>query len=514
MKKNILLSLALCAVSALAAQAKQVFDITLANSDKYTDCTIVYESSSDTKFRGKDPSGKEVTKTVKSSDILLRKLVEKPKAEEQPKSEPAQLATPAPNETAESSAGDAEPNDDAGEEEELTTRPASYDPTKDKDAPKPAQTEQVNPSGPATAAIESSKEGAKAIEELDKTVQALKEKAASIETALATVEKPSATLKSRCKSVQGRLESEFARIEKLRDDVKDLYSSRTALSKSNYELTKIKPEDRDRYARDAKAAYNAMQADMKQKKGSRKVGGLDKFEILRERYQGMPEYGKAYEQYLQTLRALQDKWTKMQAKEVKLREKMNAAKKKAAEESDEAELERVKKELAKEGEQIATVWFTPGTRNLKMLSTAVNKVKDAIRRAERDKPGKDRPDVPKMIAEYWVLIDAAHAKLCAGEYEEAERMLRDAELPKQIVRLTRFELPEEYKRPMTEQLTDMQAELRRCTQNLQRVQNRLEARERDFERAVNTLDTRLTDTLDQIAEEKARNEEKAKEEEE
>ena len=509
MKKSSLLCMALFAVSALAAQAKQVFDITLANSDKYTDCTIVYESSTDTKFRGKDASGKEVTKTVQSADILLRKLVEKPKAEE-----PAPAAKEEPAPKPEPAAAEEETNEDAGEEEELTTRPASYDPAKDKDAPKPAQTEQVQPSGPATAAIASSKEGVQALEELDKTVQSLKDKAASIETELASVGTPSPTLKSRCKSVQGRLESEFARIEKLRDDVKDLYSSRTALSKSNYQLTKIKPEDRDRYERDAKAAYNAMQADMKQKKGSRKVGGLDKFEILRERYQGLPEYGRAYDQYLQTLRSLLDKWSKMQAKETKVREKMNASKRKAAEEADEAELERVKKELAKEGEQIATVWFTPGTRNLKMLSTSINKVKDAIRRTEKEKPDKNRPDVPKMITEYWALIDAAHAKLCAGEYEAAEQMLRDAELPKEIVRLKRFELPEEYKRPMTEQLTDMQAELRRCTQNLQRVQNKLEARERDFERAVNALDTRVTDTLDQIAEEKARNEAKAKEEEE
>ena len=55
--------------------APQLYDITLSNAERYTQCKITYETDSVIKFRGTDKSGKVVTKEVKASSVLVRKEV-------------------------------------------------------------------------------------------------------------------------------------------------------------------------------------------------------------------------------------------------------------------------------------------------------------------------------------------------------------------------------------------------------------------------------------------------------
>ena len=104
---------------------------------------------------------------------------------------------------------------------------------------------------------------------------------------------------------------------------------------ADYSFDKVSADQRDQYVRDGEAAYNAMVVDMKEKKRRRKVAGLDKFEILRDRYQGIPQYKQAYERYLKTLQKLKTSWTKSLEREEAARKRLVPDKRNAMEKLDE-----------------------------------------------------------------------------------------------------------------------------------------------------------------------------------
>ena len=233
--------------------------------------------------------------------------------------------------------------------------------------------------------------------------------------------------------------------------------------------------------RDGEAAYKAMRIDMKEKKGRRKVAGLDKFEIMRERYQGIPEYKQAYEWYVKTLYALQKKWTAMHNKEENARKRLSADKKSLRQRQDNAEYEDIAAKLKEDGDDIATVWFTPPARNLKMLSISVNKVKDAIRRNE-DRPLDDEVGtVPSLITQFWDNMDKVRMSMVTGDLEAAEKQLRENGAYPIIMRLKNYILPNEYRTPIVEQYKATQKEI----QTRMRGYNNLK---RSLERATASLD--------------------------
>ncbi|MBR1997967.1 MAG: hypothetical protein IJ993_06090, partial [Akkermansia sp.] len=75
--------------SAMLHAAPQLYDITLTSAEKFTQCRIAYESETSVKFTGINKAGKEVTKEVKASSILLKKEVKtkKPVKEQTPAQE-------------------------------------------------------------------------------------------------------------------------------------------------------------------------------------------------------------------------------------------------------------------------------------------------------------------------------------------------------------------------------------------------------------------------------------------
>lgn len=76
---------ALLALSATVLQAAPMYTIHLSNSERFTECTVIYRSDTSTKFRGKNRDGKMVTKEIPSSSILaMREIEVKTPAAEQP----------------------------------------------------------------------------------------------------------------------------------------------------------------------------------------------------------------------------------------------------------------------------------------------------------------------------------------------------------------------------------------------------------------------------------------------
>lgn len=476
------LALAVCASSML--NAAQLYDITLSNAQKYSQCTILYGGSTMTRFTGKDRSGNVVTKEVKTSTILLKKPV-------------AADVAPAPEQVEEPVAENTTPTETPAAAETTATTEAGS--TAPESAEAAAQTTETTTSEPVldAYATETTERTAKA---KDATLR-LRDKLAKVDAEFNSLTKPTTRLKSACTSGKSRVERDLGKMDKLALEVADLqeqYNNNIA----DYTFTKVSPDQRTAYVQNGQAAHKAMLVDMNQRKGSRKIGGLDKYEVMRERYQGIPEYKQAHEWYIKTLNDLEKKWTKMLANEEKKRKSLQAAKKEDMQEKDEEEYQKLAAQLEKNGEDISRVWYNPSTRNLQMLRNCLNKVKDAKRRSEGIKLSDKVGTVPSLIEQFWTSMDEARRLMVSGDFAGAEKAMDDNHAFKTINQLNRQMLPDEFRKPLVEEHRALEQEIRKRSRAHNMLKTQLERKIGELERSTDSADSQLNALLEQIEREK------------
>lgn len=319
---------------------------------------------------------------------------------------------------------------------------------------------------------------------------------------LKEISKPSSGLVSNCRSVRSRVERNLAEMDKLALEVVELQEKFRLAGSGDYRFSEVTTDDREAYSRDGTAAYKAMVADMKEKKGRRKVGGLDKFELMRDRYQGVPEYKDAYDWYIKTLGDLSKKWKKMLTAEQARRKNLPSKKKEAMEEADDKELEKLGEQFKKDGEDIASVWYTPSPRNEAQLRNCVNKVEDALRRNKGKELEEEVGKVPGMLTEFWNTMEEARKAMMSGDLENAESILRDDDNYRTLSRLKSSLLPEEYKKPLTKERDKLLKEIQNRSRTYRSTKTTLERKSGTLERMIDTAEAQLKNVMEAIAAER------------
>ncbi|MBR5213343.1 MAG: hypothetical protein IKV92_03685 [Akkermansia sp.] len=468
--------------SAMLQAAPQLYDITLSNAEKFTQCKIAFETDSTIKFTGTNKKGEVVTKEVKTSSVLFKKevkaKVQKTTAPEAPADEPTTTeATPeeTPATTEEKPA-----------EETPAETPAAED-TPAEEAPETA--EETTEEAPAP-----SLNGPSARE---KSVDAINTRLAAIDKKKSTIESPSRNLNSRYSSSLKTIEKNVQKLEKDCAEIDAAQAEYDALNAKPYQYEILSERDRAKYAIDGKAAYDAMVMDMNQKKNSRKIGGLDKFEELRESFQGISEYPEAYSWYLKTLKELDKKWEKSITNIEKKRKKLNESKRAETEAKEQAEYEKLEEQLEEDGEHIAQVWYTPRPNNLLMLKNCKRKVEEVLRRSKNNKPLEHTGKVMNLINNFWASTDKAKDLMLAGNLDEAKEEMDNNEDFKIISKLHKTLLPDEYKKPIQQQRSDLYDEIKDRVNKRRNLQRALDSKRAALNRLTESTD-RQVDKLEEI----------------
>lgn len=484
MKRPIFLfSLLACGASML--QAAQLYDITLSNAEKYTQCQIRYKGSTMTKFTGKNKKGVAVTMEVKTSNILFMKESAAPKPEP---SEEEESATEQPT----------GPTEQTAKQEPASDAPADA-PIDAKEEPAPAENaEGQEAAEPENASQENNEAGDKAKDVSTR----LRDKLAKIESDFATLSKPGRSITSRMKNAKSRIEANLAKLDKIAVEAANLQEQYNQTNTADYVFTEVPADQRDKYVQDGQAAYRAMVIDVKEKRRDRKIAGLDKFEIMRDRYQGLPEYKEAYAWYVRTLKDLEKKYTDLIAREDKRRKNLQPAKKAAMEESDREEYEKLADQLSGKGEDINQTWISPAARNRYMLNASLTKVKDALRRNENMPKDEAIGTVPSLLEQYWAAMDTARRLMIAGDLDGAEEALEHDKSFNLILRLKNQLLPEEFKKPLRAQHQDLEQEIKKRARSRRDLQRRLEQQLSNLERTANTTEAQINDLQEAVDREK------------
>lgn len=483
---------ALLGLTATILQAAPSYTIHLSNSERFTDCTVIYRSSTTTKFRGKNRNGKEVIKEIPSSSIMYMaeaKQEAEPTPSPEPQKDEAQpqkQETPAP-EPAVTEKKEGEPATEQKEGKDTATDAPQAD------APPPAPQSEYHD---ANVKQQTGTEKAK-----DATLR-LRADLQKIDASLAEVSKPSRSLRSICDSTKLRVETQLKNLDKLSLEVADLQDKFNSSGIAEYQF-QTKPDDREVFLRDASAAYEAMVIDMKERKSRRKVGGLDKFEILHMRYQGAPEYKPAHEWYIKTLKDLHKKWNRMMVNEKAKRKRLPDGRAAAMVESDEAEFAKMEAYFQREGEEVSKVWYTPSPRNLKMLNNCINKVNDNLRRIEYSQLDREAGSVPELLKKFWTMMDAARNLMVCGNLEAAEAMLSNDTSLQAITRLKATTMPQEYRKPLSDENRALLSEVRKRSRDRRTLKTNLERKTNQLDRAVAAAESQISNALDAIEREKA-----------
>ncbi len=481
--KHLPLILAALALSVPVAQAK-VYDITLTDATTYTQCQIKYRGST-TKFVGKDETGKVQTMVIPSARILnVNEVEEKPAPEARP--EPASPATGAQEQAAEKKG--------EGKEESKSETPASGDKQPEtNDAPR-----SESPAPAAGADTPTVDDG-----QAQNATLRLREKLASVDAEYSSLRSPSKSLSRRITYTKERINNSLDKLDKQAVKVAELQQTFNRAGCGDFTFSMVSEEQRTQYERDGQAAYKAMVIDMKEKPGARKVGGIDKFEIMRERYQGIPEYKPAYEWYIKTLHSLEKKWNVMMTKEQKRRKSAQPAKKEAMEEADRRELEKLERAFKEEGEDIAAVWFNPRPRNMEMLKLACNKVRDALRRNENTKPDEAVGTVPALLRQEWETMDKVRRLMLEGKLDQAEELLKEDASYDLLRRLSPSIFPKDYREPVMEQRKALENEIRTRKRNVRNTMTSLEREASQLQRSTGNAEAQIDALLEEIQREKS-----------
>lgn len=330
----------------------------------------------------------------------------------------------------------------------------------------------------------------------------LRRKIAEIDKQLHTLSAPSKPLLTTCKNATTKAERNLPNIDKIALEIADMQDKFNRAGSGDYTFDKISADERMKYVRDGEAAYKAMLIDMKEKKSKRKIGGLDKFEIMRERYQGIPEYTQAHEWYIKTLKKLDKTWKKQLAAEQSKRKNLIQAKADAMKEADRAELDKLAAKFSESGEDIAAVWYTPTPRNAEMLRNCINKVEDALRRNEKEPLDPQVGTVPTLLTDCWATMDKARDCMINGHLEEADRLLKEDAAFKLIIKLKTNLLPRDYSEPLKEQHGDMSKEVQQRLRDYKRLKADLERKTALMERSLRNEEAQLNNALAQIEKER------------
>lgn len=326
----------------------------------------------------------------------------------------------------------------------------------------------------------------------------LREKLAVMEAEMAKITKPTRSLISQTNNVRNRITRQLDDMDRRALEIAKLQDEFNKAGAADFTFDKVSVDERDRYVRDGQAAYKAMRVDMKQKKGARKVGGLDKYEIMRARYQGIPEFKDAHERYLSTLRKLEKKWNAMYAKEAAARKRYGAAKAKAASALDQRQYNELAAKLREDGEDIAKVWIIPNTRNLKMLNYCARKVKDVLRRTEEEELDEAVGTVPSLLAQYWEAMDKVRMSMINGDLEGADNQIRNIAAYNIIMGLKKELLPQEYRTPIREQHHDTQLEITKRMRDYTRLKSSLERATNALTRITTSAEAQIDSAMDAV----------------
>lgn len=345
----------------------------------------------------------------------------------------------------------------------------------------------------------------------DDVIAAYRKQMAQTDQVFASLKSPSRLIQSRYPSHVEDVNTHLKKMEETKNLMEELAAKKQDIVASEYVFSIVLPEDRDKYEREGAELAKRVMSLLSAKQEASQIEGLRQFEVMRESYQGLPQYKEAYSLYQKTVSKLEKKWSGLREAMRRERQKWQQKRLDQQVEAETAQYEALARKMEAEDRNIDEDWFVPKVSNSVMLDRALDRVKRA-KTSQQNRYADSAANVPELMRKFWSSMDDCKALMAEGKYDEAIDGMSNNETYRTILGLGRYNLPENYKEDIRKQYENMREEVRRRQNELRTVSRSEQNAASTFEREsqyVNTRITNMAETLDNEKEEETRRAEEA-----
>lgn len=368
-----------------------------------------------------------------------------------------------------------------------------------------AETTDDAASTPSAAAEENAAEEPSA----NDVIAASRKKLEQVDQAYASLKAPGRLIQSRYPSLMEDVNNHIKKMEEAKNEVDAQAAKKQDINAAEYVFSIVMPEDRDKYEREASELAKRVMTLLSAKQESSLIEGLRQFEIMRESYQGHPQYKEALSLYQKTINKLEKKWSALREAMRRERQKWQQKRLDQQVEAETIQYETLSRKMEADDRNIEEDWFVPKVSNSVMLDRALDRVKRA--KSQQNRYADTTVNVPELMQKFWATMDSYKALMSEGKLDEAVDGMTNNETYREILGLGRYCLPENYKEDIRKQYENMREEIRRRQNEMRAVARTETSAVSAFERESRYVETRISSMVEMIENEK---EEEARREEE
>lgn len=335
---------------------------------------------------------------------------------------------------------------------------------------------------------------------------------------LGEIKDPRQSKVNRFERTRETAEENLKNVEKFIESIRRLSEEYDALISKDFELTKVSREQLDAFLAEAETALTAAIRALSDKSEGVRLTGLDLFEKTTDKYRGASTFAEALKKYSGTIAKFEKKWSRMKNALERNRSKISESAREKSEASEEVQVSRLEQRMKAAGKDFNKDWFIPLSTNSTMLERACERVKVAMKSVENMEKDEEIGTLPQKLQEYWDTVEKGINLMRSGEYDDAEALFKDVKVHSGISSLPDTCLPQEMRRALADQVSDLCSEIRNRRNEARRSEQKRNRDEMNAQRALdmtgNAIDRMRDDLADMQEDAKRREEEQARRREE
>lgn len=357
-------------------------------------------------------------------------------------------------------------------------------------APAAAAEKPADEDAAATAAEEEEPAETDVIASVNKKLQA-------IEKAFADLEKPNRTITQNYNRQVEDANERLKKMETLKGQIAELEAKLAASGTAEYTFSVVPDEDRYKYETEGNELAKRVIDSLNGKSEAVQIEGLRLFEVMRDTYQGLPQFKEAHSLYQKLVSKFEKKWS-IQLDNIKReRQKWPSSRKDKVSEGEQLQFDNLVRKLESENLNIDEDWFAPKMSNSLMLDRALSRARRA-KGSMQNKVAESGGKVPELLHRFWENMDAARDLMVAGKHDEAIDKVSNDDSYRDLTSMSRNILPEEVREGLRKQMEELRNEARRRQGEVRGLERDISRVVANLEREARYLETRMDHTLEAL----------------
>lgn len=330
----------------------------------------------------------------------------------------------------------------------------------------------------------------------EETLTVLRRKMEDINKAYAELTKPSRNITSMYTKLVEEAKERTGKMEDLKRQMEELTAQLNAESEE-YVFSVVPEDERFSYETEGNAMVKKVIAALSSKSETAQIEGLQNYEVVRDTYQGIPDFAQAYTLYQNVVAKYEKKWNSQLESIKRERQKWSSSRADQTNEGEQRQYDKLAAKMASEHRNIDDDWFLPKSGNALMLEQALTRARRAKSASQNKILSKDA-DIPTMLHQAWDDLEGARALLNENKLDEASNKMSEDESLRELMNAGRLLMPENVREGIRKQAEEMRTEIRKRKTDRQKMERDRVRANSSFARENTILGTRMTSMADMI----------------